>query len=153
MAHASPFLVLLMDSRRAILFRRVAPDYTVVRQWCWSSAPAREQGDDAPGRTMGSSDRARRAAYEQTDRHQLDERRAAEEVADVLCELAHADSYDRLVICAPPRMLGYLRPLLDSYVLSRLRAEIAKDMVNLPTATIERIISRELDNVAPGAAR
>lgn len=142
-----------MDARHGILFRRSPPDHAVVRQWSWPNAPARDPAEDAPGRTMGSSDRARRAAYEQTDRHQLDEQRAAEEVADVLRELARSDGFDRLVICAPPRMLGRLRPLLDKPVLSRLRAEIAKDMVNLPTAAIERAISRELDNLVTGAAR
>ena len=74
---------------------------------------------------------------EQTDWHQLAEDRFATEIAAALHRMTQERKFEKLVVIAPPRMLGSLRTALHPEVTARLVAEVAKDLTaqSLPELT------------------
>jgi protein required for attachment to host cells len=109
--------------------------------------PTHEQGTDRPGRTHASSGTAR-SAMDETNWHKLEKHRFAKEIADALYAAAHEGRFKKLVIAAPPMTLGDIRKALHKEVQDKVIAEVAKDLVNMPSHEIERTLcSRE-----PGAA-
>jgi protein required for attachment to host cells len=83
-----------------------------------------------------------RSNIEPMDWHQLNEDRFAKDIASKLYQLAHAHRYQRLVIVAPPRVLGTLRKALNKEVLDRVEAEIPKDFAHATTSRIQEELSR-----------
>jgi protein required for attachment to host cells len=78
---------------------------------------------------------------EETDWHHIGEERFAGELAEALYRYAHADLFDKLVIIAPPKVLGNLRKALHAEVTARIAAEIPKELTSHPVAEIERIVT------------
>lgn len=60
----------------------------------------------------------------------------AKDIAEWLEAALQQRSYDRLVIAAPPRMLGDIRAALHDAVAERVSAEVAKDLVSRPVGEI-----------------
>jgi protein required for attachment to host cells len=145
-------LVMVGDGARALFFRNngtpLHPNLTVENVFEQENPPTREQGTDRP--TRGKDFTGGAAAYagsprsniEQTDWHQLNEDRFAKEIAGKLYQLAHANRFYKLVIVAPPKVLGTLREALHKEVLQRVEVEVAKDFAHMPTATIQRELTR-----------
>ena len=104
--------------------------------------PTHAQGTDRPGR-MPDAGPGQRSALDETDWHEFEERRFVHEFSARLNEAAQADRFDRLVLVAPPRVLGELRGELDKPVAERLVREIAKDLTKHPVSEIERLIAEE----------
>lgn len=133
-------LVLVGDGARAIFLRNngtiMNPDLAVENVFEQNNPPTREQGTDKPTRNSIGP----RSAIEQTDWHQLGEDRFAREIADELYRLAHERRFQRLLIVAPPRVLGTLRQSLHKEVLDRIEAEVPK----LLTKSSVRDIQQEL---------
>jgi protein required for attachment to host cells len=137
-------LVLVGDGVRALLFRNsgtpMSPKLAVETQFGQSNPPTREQGTDRP--TRGPSGfGSPRGNIEQADWHQLNEQRFASEIADKLYQLAHANRFQRLIIVAPPKILGSLRKSLHKEVLDRVEAEVPKEFASAPVRDIERELS------------
>jgi protein required for attachment to host cells len=97
----------------------------------------REQGTDAPGRSINSID-SRRSAMEQTDWHAQDEERFLKEIAGLLDTEVKAGHVRGIVVVAPPRALGILRPAYTHDLKKALRTEIDKDFVKMPVHEIEK---------------
>jgi protein required for attachment to host cells len=97
----------------------------------------REQGSDAPGRAINSID-SRRSAMEQTDWHSQEEERFLQKLAAKLDAAVKAGQIKSLMIVAPPRALGMLRPAYSHDLRNALRAEIDKDFVKMPVHEIEK---------------
>ena len=96
-----------------------------------------EQGTDAPGRSINSVD-GRRSAMEQTDWHTQEEERFLKEIAGLLDAEVKAGHVKGIVMVAPPRALGVLRPAYSHDLRKALRSEIDKDLVKLPVHEIEK---------------
>jgi hypothetical protein len=79
--------------------------------------------------------------WEETDWHNIAEERFAGELADALYRHAQADLFEKLVIIAPPKILGNLRKVLHVEVTARVAAEIPKELTSHPVAEIERLIA------------
>jgi protein required for attachment to host cells len=126
-------LVLVGDGARAAFFRNTGsiqkPALVVETVFQQENPPTREQGTDRPGRVYASVG-ALRSAVEQTDWHQLAEDRFAVEIADALYRLAHANHFQRLIVVAPPKVLGSLRKAFHKEVLERLEAEVPKELAS-----------------------
>lgn len=60
----------------------------------------------------------------------------AKDIAEWLETALQHRAYDRLVIAAPPRMLGDIRAALPDTVAERVSTEIAKDLVSRPGGEI-----------------
>jgi protein required for attachment to host cells len=125
-------LVLVGDGERAVFFRNkgsvARPDLVVQRVFEQENPPTREQGSDRPGRLAPGHADTLRSATEETDWHQLAEDRFATDIADALYRSAHANEFQRLIIVAPPRVLGTLRKTLHKEVIERIEAEVPKEL-------------------------
>jgi protein required for attachment to host cells len=100
-------------------------------------ATTREQGTDAPGRSINSNG-SRRSAMEQTDWHAQAEQRFLADLAARLDAAVMAGETKSLIVVAPPRALGLLRQSFSSGLRSAVRAEIDKDYVRMPVHQIEK---------------
>ena len=137
-------LVLIGDGQKALFLRNKGTAHQVkleVEQVLEQDNPAtREQGTDRPGRSNASVGVAR-SAMEETDWHDIAEERFAGELADALYRHAHANLFDKLVIIAPPKILGNLRKAFHPEVAERVAAEIPKELTSHPVAEIERLVA------------
>ena len=135
-------LVLVGDGARAIFFRNngtpLHPELAVENVFEQNNPPTREQGTDKPTRGISG---APRSNLEQTDWHQLNEDRFASEIATTLYQLAHENRLGRLVIVAPPKILGTLRKSLHKEVLDHIEAEVPKELASLPVSAIQQQIA------------
>ena len=98
--------------------------------------PARELGSDAPGRAFASSG-ARRSAYDQNDLHEQSERDFLASFAQSLAAALKEADTPALILVAPARAMGLLRPLLPASVRQKVTAELVRDYVHLPLSEIE----------------
>ena len=137
-------LVLVGDGQKALFLRNKGHAQhvqLVVEQVLQrDNPPTREQGTDRPGRSNASVGVAR-SAMEETDWHHLAEERFAGELADALYRHAHANRFEKLVIVAPPKVLGNLRKALHAEVIARVAAEIPKELTSHPVAEIARLVA------------
>jgi protein required for attachment to host cells len=96
-----------------------------------------ELGTDAPGRAFSSVGHGR-SAIEQTDWHAQEEQRFLQSLAGHLDVEVKAGRAKAIVIVAPPRALGVLRPAYSHDLRRALRSEIDKDLVKVPVHEIEK---------------
>ncbi|MGH6947609.1 MAG: host attachment protein [Kiloniellales bacterium] len=97
--------------------------------------PTRDLGSQRPGRSHDRFGQGRHA-MEETDWHRFEEARFAKEVAGLLNQAAKSDSYDRLILVAPPKTLGDLRQALDSHSSKLIYRELGKDLTKIPDSQL-----------------
>jgi protein required for attachment to host cells len=141
------------DGARALFFRNTGsslePKLSVENVFEQYNPQTHELGTERPTRgsefSGGSNTNGGRprSNIEQTDWHQLNEDRFAKDIAKKLYQLAHANRYQRLVIVAPPKVLGVLRKELHKEVLERVEAEITKDFAHATTSSIQQELSKQ----------
>jgi protein required for attachment to host cells len=100
-------------------------------------------GTDAPGRSISSVGHGR-SAMEQTDWHTQEEQRFLQKLAGHLDAEVKAGRAKSLVIVAPPRALGVLRPAYSHDLRKALSTEIDKDLVSMPVHEIEKHLAANL---------
>lgn len=142
-------LVLVADGRKALFLRNHGDDQRIDLRTAshrtredrkdsdiktapsgQSPAPA---GTGLPGGTMG-----------EPDFHQQEEEdRFARDLAEKLNAMALANDFDALVVVAPARTMGELRPLWHKEVSARLAGEHVKEMTDRPIADIEALLIGE----------
>jgi protein required for attachment to host cells len=94
-------------------------------------------GTDAPGRTNNSVGNTK-SAVEQTDWHDQAERQFLTRLVRHLDAALGAGKTTSLILVAPPRALGMIRPAYSQTLKGALRAEVDKDFVKMPVHEIER---------------
>lgn len=94
-------------------------------------APGRAAASDRPGRSFDSAGYGRHAMEPEEDWHTRTERNFARMLAEELENGANARAFDRLILVAPPRMLGQLREALGKNAAARLAGEIGKDLTHI----------------------
>jgi protein required for attachment to host cells len=133
--------VVVCDGAKALILENIGdekfPNLRTKEVFAQEDPRTREQGTDAPGRSINSVD-ARRSAMEQTDWHDQEEHRFLETLAQRLDAAVNAGEAKSLVVVAPPRALGVLRKAYSHGLRTALRAEIDKDLVKLPVHEIEQ---------------
>ena len=77
----------------------------------------------------------------ETDWHQLAEDRFAKDLSDILYRMAHKNRFEKLVLVAPPRVLGELRQELHKEVQDRIVGEVPKTLTNHPIDRIETLLA------------
>jgi protein required for attachment to host cells len=139
--------VLVADGEKALFLENMTddanPNLRVWREERQDNPADREQGTDRPGR-FGDPGPGQRSAFEETDWHRLGKERFAQDLAERLYAFAHRGAFDRLVIVAPPRVLGDLRPRLHKEVADRVVAEVPKTLANHPVVEIEALVAEAL---------
>ena len=81
---------------------------------------------------------AARSAVDQTDWQDQSERAFLEDLAGRLDAAVTSGEAKAVIMVAPPRALGVLRPAYSPHLRQALRAEIDKDFVRMPVHEIER---------------
>ena len=94
-----------------------------------SPAPA---GTGLPGGTM-----------DEPDFHQQEEDRFARDLAERVNAMALNGDFDALVVIAPARTMGTLRPLWHKETAARIAGEHVKEMTDRPIPDIEALLTGE----------
>lgn len=136
-------LILIADGQKYLLLRNHG-DFRLPALKVEASAeqpgqPTRALGSDQPGRAFASSG-STRSAVGQTNFHQLEKDQFAAGAAALLSRRAQAGDFEELIVVAPPRTLAELRKHYDKAVLSRLVAEVDKDLTKHPVDEITAIL-------------
>ena len=132
--------VVVCDGRKALILQNEGdeefPNLRMREVREHEDAPTHSQGEDVPGR-VHQSFRTTRSAVEQTDWHDLAERHFLTEVVRQLDVALANNLVKRLILVAPPRALGMLRPAYSPALRHAISAEIDKDWVALPIHEVE----------------
>lgn len=136
--------LLVADGEKALFLRNegdaVYPNLEVVRELQDDNPPTREQGTDTPGRYYDAAN-THKSGFEETDWHRVGKERFADEVAGRLYKLAHRGRFEKIVLVAPPLVLGSLRKALHKEVIARVVGEVPKTLTNHTTWDIEKILT------------
>jgi len=132
--------ILIADAGRARVFETKGrgTGLTIVQSMELDAelAPNRALGTDRPGRSFESVGSARHAMESPSDAHREEKRRFARRLAGVLHERHAADSFDRLVIVAPPVTMGDLRAVLSDQVRAAVKGEVVADLTKVPVSEL-----------------
>ncbi len=109
---------------------RVEKDLAAVPGMAWEAESPSEYefSNDTRGRIFESAVPMRHAAEPHVDIREDLKLRFMGTLADKLLAAEQRKSFDRLVLIAPPKLLGELKKQLDQRVLSRVVAELPKEM-------------------------
>jgi protein required for attachment to host cells len=136
--------VVVCDGKKALILENVGdakfPNLQTREVFEQSNPSTREQGSDAPGRSIQSVGSAR-SAMEQTDWHAKAEKDFLHDLAGRLDAALNSGNTRSLVMVAPPRALGIIRNAYSPHIRHALRGEIDKDFVKMPVHEIEEILT------------
>lgn len=133
---ADKWWVLVADEGRARIFERPASGTLQEVEQLDDPVARADRADlrrDAYGRRAGSDMRTGGNVTSSASDDELHREafQFAGIVADRLSKGLHAGDYQKLVIAAAPRFLGYLRKQLSAQVSAVVQDELPKDFVNL----------------------
>lgn len=133
--------VVVCDGAKALLLQnagdRMDLKLKVHETLTQPNAADRELGTDKPGRAH-QANRTSGSAVEETSWHEQAETEFLKRVAAKIDDLVRAHAAKRIILVAPPRALGTLRPALGAEAAAVIAAEVPKDLVNVPVDEIER---------------
>ena len=142
--------VAVCDGEKALLLQndgdQVYPKLETREVIAQENPANRDIGTDAPGRTYRSSD-GRASAMEPTDFHRLAEEDFLKNFAAYIEREVHKGRIKELILVAPPRALGVMRPKL-AHKEQYLCGEFEKDYVGMPVYEIERHLMKLMPNNA-----
>lgn len=128
--------ILIADGSRAHIVENTGPGRGLhqLPDKSWT-APQSVDFEDGPGRSFGSVGSLRHKMEPHQGNKEPGEAFARTLFED-LTKLKRARRFDRLVLCAPPAMLGSLRKQLPEQLKSCVTAEVAKDLVHIAPAKL-----------------
>ena len=133
--------VVVCDGAKALILKSSDsgphPDLRTCEIMEQPHAPDRELGADKPGRTHQAAGFGA-SAVEETEWHEQAAAEFLKSVATKVDALVQQKGINRLVLVAPPRALGLLRPCLGAHSQAVIVAEVAKDLTNFPVDQIGR---------------
>jgi len=133
--------VVVCDGAKALVLENTGdakfPNLKMVKVLEQEDLATHELGADAPGRVV-SSVGSIRSAVEQTDWHDQAERAFLVNLVRELEAALATGKTKSLIVVAPPRALGMLRPVYSHKVRNAVRAEVDKDLVKHPVHEIEK---------------
>jgi protein required for attachment to host cells len=133
--------VVVCDGAKALVLENTGdakfPNLKTVEVFEQNNLSTRELGTDAPGRSYSSVGHGR-SAVEQTNWHDQAEQAFLNQMAKHLDSALTAGKVKSLILVAPPRALGMIRPAYSQALRQAVRVEIDKDLVKLPVYEIEK---------------
>jgi protein required for attachment to host cells len=133
--------VVVCDGAKALVLENAGdikfPNLKTVEVFEQKNPPTHELGTDAPGRSHSSAGHGR-SAVEQTDWHTQAEEAFLLKLVEHLDAALAAGKTKSLIVVAPPRALGVIRPAYSQALRAAVRAEVDKDFVKLPVYEIEK---------------
>ncbi|MBI1621903.1 host attachment family protein [Aquamicrobium zhengzhouense] len=138
--------VVVADGEKALFLRNEGdvrhPNLQVFREMAEDNPPTREQGVDQPGR-FNSGASPHRSALEETDWQRIGKERFAKHVVERLYKSAHRGDFDKIVIVAPPLVLGEMRKEMHKAVADRVIGEVPKTLTNHTIEDIEKLLTED----------
>jgi protein required for attachment to host cells len=138
--------VLVADAGHARVLERSGPkqDFALVEglELKHPIAKSSDMVRDSLPRTFDSVGPGRHAITPRSDPHRSEKKNFARELAQVLDAGLAKNAYDRLIIIAPPQMIGDLRPQLSEAVRSRLTQELLLDLADASIPEIARRVEK-----------
>ncbi len=133
--------VVVCDGAKALVLQNAGdakfPNLKTLEVFEQKDPATHEQGTDKPGRAFSSAGNAR-SAVGQTDWHDRSEEAFLTKLAHHLDAAVASGKAKSIIVIAPPRALGMLRPAYSHALKGALRAEIDKDFVKMPVHEIEK---------------
>ena len=108
------------------------------------SPPTRELGSDRPGRVHDRFGPGRHAMEPKADWHRQDKAMFAKAVGERIGSAARDGVFDRMVLVAPPTVMGDLRAALDRNTRDLVSGEVTKDLTSSTESEIERHVGTVL---------
>ena len=134
--------VVVCDGAKALVLENAGdtkfPNLKTLEVFEQKDLATHELGAEPPGRAFSSAGHGIRGTVEQTDWHDQAERDFLVHLAKHLDTALAAGKTKSLIVVAPPRALGMLRPAYSHALKSAVRAEIDKDLVKQPVHQIEK---------------
>jgi len=128
--------ILIADGARARIFANHGPGKGIEAvaggEFDADHRPDREIMSDKPGRSFESVGTTRHAIEPHHDPHRELKRAFSERLAAMLDEQLATKAFDRVILVAPPEMLGDLRSALSPHVQAAVYAELDKDLTKTP---------------------
>ncbi|MEO4040821.1 host attachment protein [Hoeflea sp. CAU 1731] len=123
--------ILIANSREGYILENVGPGHglhrVMSRTWSWEPGPV---SSHEPGRSFDSHG---------AGRHKMEPHHGGGDEADFsrklvqdLLEDSRKKKFDRLILCAPPSMLGALRREIPGELTALVSSELDKDLVPIP---------------------
>ncbi|HXZ46401.1 MAG TPA: host attachment protein [Pseudolabrys sp.] len=133
--------VVVCDGAKALILENSGdikfPNLKTLKVLEQKDLPTHALGTDVPGRAINSVGYTR-SAVEQTDWHDQAERAFLGQLAQHLNDAVVAGKIKSLIVVAPPRALGMIRPAYSRTLKDAVRAEVDKDLVKMPVHQIEK---------------
>jgi len=127
--------VLIADGGRARLLStpRVAGDGNYVQLAAYDNSEALEASasSDRPGRSFESANTMRHAVAEYSEFNKQPKLEFADQLVDILNKGAINDDFARLLIVAPPTLIGRLREGLSDQAKHKLIGSLDKDLTHV----------------------
>ncbi len=87
---------------------------------------------DRPGRSFSSAGPRRSSIEPHSDPQNMEKHKFVKDLVEYLDAAALNGKFDDLFLVAAPRTLGEIRKLSNGHIAARLRAELGKDLTNVP---------------------
>jgi len=133
--------VVVCDGAKALVLENAGdakfPNLKTLEVFEQKDLPTRAQGTDEPGRTFSSVGHGR-SSYEQTDWHDRSEEAFLVQLAQHLDAAVQGGKVKTMIMVAPPRALGMIRPHYSHALRAAVRTELDKDLVKMPVHEIEK---------------
>ena len=134
--------VVVCDGAKALLLENTGdakfPNLKTVAVYEQKELATHELGAEKPGRAFSPAGHGGRGTIEQTDWHDQSEREFLVQLVKHLDAALAAGKTKSLIVVAPPRALGMLRPAYSHALKNAVRAELDKDLVKHPVRDIEK---------------
>lgn len=144
--HPTNTWILLADGAHARLLRNLGPGKGLEELSPGTidmpHPPNRELDSDKPGRVQDSAGPGRHSMEPHIYPHEKLKQDFAKSLADGINSAVNKNRFDRLIVAAPPKILGELRQKLDKNAQSRVYREIDKDL----TTVSEKELYRQLED-------
>lgn len=93
---------------------------------------------DRPGRSFSSAGPRRAGMEPHSDPQSVEKHKFVKDLVDYLDAAALKGQFDDLFLIAAPRTLGEIRRLSNGHIGARLKAELGKDLTNVPEPELPR---------------
>ena len=136
--------VVVCDGAKALILENAgninSPKLKTLEVFEQEDLPTRDLGTDEPGRSINSVGNAR-SAVGQTDWHDQAERTFLVQLVQHLAGAVSSGKTKSLIVVAPARALGVIRPAYSQALKGAVRAEVDKDFVKMPVQEIEKLLT------------
>lgn len=102
---------------------------------------SREINADRPGRTFDSGGQGRHAMEPPTDPKRHEKAEIAKDLIDMLSDAHKRRAFDRLILIAPPTMLGDLRGAMPKELGGAVHGELPKDLTRADKRELEQHVA------------